>query len=175
MGVSRSGYYEWAIRHNSGSLGVDEDGIILRNEIQKIALEYTKYGYRRVKFELLRLGSLVNEKRVRRIMREDNLLVVRHTFRPVTTDSGHGLPIYTNLAKDPELTGLNQLWVADITYIQLREEFVFLAVIVDVFSRRCIGWNLGRRLYTSLTIGALKMALKKRRGQDLTGLIHHSD
>ena len=174
LDVSRSGYYDWTDR-DAATPVVDEFEMKLKNEIQKIALKFTKYGYRRVKVELFRRGFLANSKYIRRLMREDNLLVVRHAFRPVTTDSNHDLPTYQNIAKHLDVTGLNQLWVADITYVQLVNEFVYLAVILDVFSRRCIGWNLSRNLDSQLTMGALKMALRRRRNCDLTGLVHHSD
>lgn len=174
LDVSRSGYYDWTDRDGATPV-VDEFEMKLKNEIQKIALKFTKYGYRRVKVELFRRGFLANSKYIRRLMREDNLLVVRHAFKPVTTDSNHNLPTYQNIARDLDITGLNQLWVADITYVQLLNEFVYLAVILDVFSRRCIGWNLSRNLDSQLTMGALKMALRRRRNCDLTGLVHHSD
>ncbi len=109
------------------------------------------------------------------MMREDNLLCVKRLFRPVTTDSSHSFHVHPNLAKGLEVTGLNQLWVADITCIRLETAFVYLAAIIDVFSRRCIGWELERFLDTQLTLNALDMALSKRRGTDLSGLIHHSD
>ena len=108
-------------------------------------------------------------------MREDNLLCMKKRFRLQTTDSNHSEKIYLNLAKDLIVTDINQLWVADITYIQLLREFVFLAVIIDVFSRRCIGWELSRYIDTQLTLNALYNAFKTRRANDLTGLIHHSD
>lgn len=108
-------------------------------------------------------------------MKEDKLLCVKSRFRLQTTDSNHSENIYLNLAKDMMVTGINQLWVADITYIQLLREFVFLAVIVDVFSRRCIGWELSRHIDTQLTLNALHEALKTRRADDMAGLIHHSD
>jgi len=106
-------------------------------------------------------------------MREDNLLCLRRRKFVVTTDSNHKLPVYPNLARDLKVTGLNQLWVADITYIRLQFEFVFLAVILDAFSRKVIGWALERTLEATLTIGALKMAI--RRGRVEPGLVHHSD
>jgi putative transposase len=145
----------------------------LRDAIQKIALEMPAYGYRRVTVQLRRQGWRVNHKRVLRIMREDNLLCLRRRKFVVTTDSNHKLPVYPNLAKDLKVTGLNQLWVADITYIRLQFEFVYLAVILDAFSRRVIGWALERTLEASLTIGALKMALGCGRVEP--GLVHHSD
>jgi len=111
----------------------------LRDVIQKIALEMPTYGRRRITAELKRRGWKVNGKRVRRIMREDNLLCLRRRKFVVTTDSNHQHPVYPNLAAGMELTAINQLWVADITYIRLETEFVYLAVILDAFSRRVVG------------------------------------
>lgn len=108
-------------------------------------------------------------------MKEDNLLCVKKRFKLQTTDSNHGEKIYPNLARYLKITGINQLWVADITYIQLSKEFVFLAVIIDVFSRRCIGWELSRHIDTDLTLNALRNAFRTRKGNDLNILIHHSD
>src|ERR1035438_4099638 len=112
--------------------------------IQRVALEWPCYGRPRVTAELRRQGWTVNPKRVYRLMREDNLLSVRRRKFLVTTNSNHGRKIYPNLARDLVLTGVNQLWIADLTYIRLREEFVFLAAILDAFSRRVIGWALDR-------------------------------
>jgi transposase InsO family protein len=108
-------------------------------------------------------------------MKEDNLLVLKKRFKPVTTDSNHGFSVYPNLIKDLEITQLNQVWASDITYIQLSQEFVYLSVILDLFSRRCIGWSLGRSLDTQLTLNALEMALQTRWNDNMTRLIHHSD
>jgi putative transposase len=145
----------------------------LRDAIQKIALEMPAYGYRRVTAELRRQGRVVNHKRVLRIMREDNLLCLRRRKFVVTTDSNHKLRVYPNLARDLKVTGLNQLWIADLTYIRLQLEFVFLAVILDAFSRKVIGWALERTMEATLTIEALKMAI--RHGRVEPGLVHHSD
>lgn len=145
----------------------------LRNEIQLIALEMSAYGYRRITFELKRRGLIVNHKRVLRLMREDNLLCIRKKKYIITTDSEHTLPVYPNLVPDLNLSGINQLWVADITYVRLEREFVYLAVILDVYSRRAVGWNLGRRLDSGLCIAALGMALETRGIEP--GLVHHSD
>lgn len=145
----------------------------LRDQIQRVALEFPSYGYRRITAELKRRGWVVNRKRVLRLMRQDNLLCVRHKRFLVTTDSRHNLKVYPNLARDFRPTGINQLWVADITYIRLRIEFVYLAVILDAFSRRVIGWALGRTLEAELALSALRMALDERRPEP--GLIHHSD
>jgi len=145
----------------------------LRDAIQRIALEWPCYGRPRITRELRRQGWTVNPKRVYRLMREDNLLCVRRRKFVVTTDSNHDRRIYPNLARDLVLTGLNQLWIADLTYIRLLEEFVFLAAILDAFSRRVIGWALDRTLEDELTLTALRMALARR--APLPGLVHHSD
>jgi transposase InsO family protein len=145
----------------------------LRDAIQRIALEWPSYGRPRITAELRRRGWTVNAKRVHRLLREDNLLCVRKRKFMVTTDSNHGRKVYPNLARDMVLTGMDQLWRADITYIRLREEFVFLAVILDAFSRRVIGWALDRNMEDGLTLTALRMALSQRSIQP--GLVHHSD
>ena len=149
------------------------DDTDLRDEIQRIAVDMSCYGYRRITIELHRRGYQVNHKRVLRMMRQDNLLCVRRRKFVCTTDSAHGLPIYPNLAQGMSLSGVNQLWVADITYIRLHREFVYLAVVLDAFSRRCVGWSLSRRLDDSFTIDALRMALANRGAAP--GLVHHSD
>jgi putative transposase len=168
-GVSRASYYRF---DESRGEGGDAD-MELRDSIQRIALEWPSYGRRRVTHELRRRGWIVNAKRVYRLMREDNLLCVRKRKFVLTTDSGHGRKIYPNLAREMSLTGVGQLWVADITYIRLRQEFVFLAVILDSYSRRVIGWALDRTLEDSLTLTALRMALSQR--VVVPGLVHHSD
>jgi transposase InsO family protein len=145
----------------------------LRDEVQRIALEFLCYGWRRVTRELRNRGWTVNHKRVRRMMREDNLLCVRKRRLTVTTDAHHGRQVYPNLSQQMTLTGIDQLWVADITYIRLETEFVYLAVIRDAFSRRVIGWELDRTLEDDLPLAALRMALALR--QPSTGLVHHSD
>ena len=151
-----------------------EEAMEVRSAIQQIALEHRRrYGYRRVSAELRRRGMLVNHKRVARIMREDNLLAVQPRQFVVTTDSNHDLEVYLNLASRMKLSGINQLWVADITYIRLQAEFVYLAVILDGFSRKVVGWALGRTLASRLAIAALEQAIKKR--QPPLGVVHHSD
>ena len=167
--VSRSGFY----RFEDGCERPGERDMDLRDAIQRIALEWPSYGRPRITAELRRQGWTVNPKRVYRLMREDNLLCVRKRKFVVTTDSNHGRKIYPNQARDMVVTGLDQLWVADITYIRLREEFVFLAVILDACSRRVIGWALDRTLEDELTLTALRMALARRTVQP--GLVHHSD
>jgi transposase InsO family protein len=169
--VGRSSYYKWK---NNGF--VTYLNLHLRNEIQSIALEFPFYGYRRITKELHRRGLIINSKKVRKIMKEDNLLCLRKkAFRPVTTQSDHDCRIYPNLSKDLKVTGLNQLWVADITYIRLPHEFIYLAAILDAFSKKCIGWSLGRYINTILTLKALSMALTKRKKIGFTNLMHHSD
>jgi len=167
-GVSRAGFYRW----RDAPPAVDGD-MGLRDEIQRIALESPCYGWRRVTAELRWRGWTANHKRVRRIMREDNLLCLRRKKFVVTTDSNHDRPVYPNLAGSMVLTDIDQLWVADITYIRLRDEFVFLAVILDAYSRRVIGWALDRTLEDELTLTALRLALARRVVQP--GLVHHSD
>lgn len=167
-GVSRAGYYRFLLRTPTQESDMD-----LRSEMQKIALQWPAYGYRRVHRELMRRGWVVNHKRVLRLMRLDNLLCLRRRKVIFTTDSKHGLHIYPNLAKDMALSDINQLWVADITYIRLEVEFVYLAVLLDAFSRSCIGWALQRSLEAALVLEALRMAVKKRHPRP--GLVHHSD
>ena len=167
-GVSRAGFY----RLPPGPPGPDPD-MELRDTLQRIALEFPSYGWPRMTAELKRRGWAVNHKRVYRCMREDNLLCLRKGKFVVTTDSDHGLPVYPNLARTLVLTGLDQLWVADLTYIRLEWEFVYLAVILDAFSRRVIGWALDRMLKAELTLQALRRALARRR--PTPGLVHHSD
>src|SRR6266576_4127377 len=146
----------------------------LRSAIQQIVLEHRRrYGYRRIAAELRRRGMLANHKRVVRIMREDNLLGVQPRAFVVTTDSDHELEVYLNLARRMKLTGINQLWVADITYIRLKTEFVYLAVILDGFSRKVVGWALERTIATRLPKAALEKAIAER--QPEPGLVHHSD
>ncbi len=168
-GVSRSGFY----RYPPDPPGPDRN-MKLRDALQRIALEFPSYGRPRMTAELRRRGWVVNHKRVYRLMRQDNLLCLRRRKFVVTTDSGHGLPVYPNLARTLTLSGLDQLWVADITYIRLELEFVYLAVILDAFSRREIGWALNRTLEAALTLEALHMALARRRSRG-AGLVHHSD
>jgi len=145
----------------------------LRHELQQTALQWPAYGYRRITAELQRRGFEVNHKRILRLMREDNLLCLRRRSFVVTTDSRHNLPVYPNLAGQMRPGAINQLWIADITYIRLRTEFVYLAVVLDAFSRRVIGWALGCTLEAKLAVAALSMAIDQRR--PAAGLVHHSD
>jgi putative transposase len=169
-GVSRAGYYrQWA-----ASAPCEEETAV-RDMVQRVALAEPHYGYRRVSVELRRAGVVVNHKRVLRLMHEDNLLCLRRrAFVPATTDSNHGWQVVPNLTYGIVLTGIDQLWVADITYIRLREEFAYLAVVLDAFSRRVIGWALEAHLQASLAIAALRMAIAARHPAP-GSLIHHSD
>jgi putative transposase len=169
-GVSRAGYY----RHWQASAPRREE-TGLRDAIQYLALSHRHYGYRRIAAQLGREGWQANHKRVLRLMREDNLLCLRKaTFAPATTDSKHGWRVVPNLARGMELTGLDQLWVADITYVHLAEEFAYLAIVLDAYSRRVVGWALETHLRAELAIAALAMALGARRPPP-GSLIHHSD
>jgi putative transposase len=168
-GVSRAGFY----RSLQERMPVEED-MELRSAIQQIAVEHRRrYGYRRIAAELRRRGMPVNHKRVARILREDNLLAVQPRAFVVTTNSQHTLEVYLNLASRMKLTGINQLWVADITYLRLHREFVYLAVILDAWSRKVVGWELDRTLAARLAIAALEKALGERKPPP--GLVHHSD
>jgi len=168
LGVSRATGYRYRAPWTPS-----ESETALRHNIQQIALEMPFYGYRRISKELKRQGISAGERSVRRIMRQDNLLCLRKRGFVITTDSNHALPVYQNLAKDLLLTGINQLWRADITYIRLRTEFIYLAVILDAFSRRVIGWAIGRRLSAAFCLDALKQALSCR--ELCPELVHHSD
>ncbi len=168
-GVSRAGFY----RSLQERMPVEEE-MEVRSVIQQIAVEHRRrYGYRRIAAELRRRGMLVNHKRVVRIMREDNLLAVQPRAFVVTTNSPHKLEVYLNLASRMKLTGINQLWVAEITYIRLHREFVYLAVILDAWSRKVVGWELDRTLAARLATAALEKAIAERKPSP--GLVHHSD
>jgi putative transposase len=168
-GVSRASFYRYD-ENEAPQPGRDMD---LRDAIQRIALEWPSYGRPRITAALRRQGWTVNPKRVYRLLREDNLLCIRKRKFVVTTDSQHGRKVYPNLAGQMTLTGIDQLWMADITYIRLETEFVYLAVVIDAFSRRVIGWALDRTVEDELTLAALRMALELR--QPPTGWVHHSD
>jgi len=169
-GVSRASYY----RYWRASEPAREE-TALRDEVQRLSLAHRFYGYRRITALLRQAGWAVNRKRVQRIRQTDNLLCVTgRTFRPPTTDSRHRFAVYPNLARVLVPTGINQLWVADITYVRLAEAFVYLAVVLDAWSRRVVGWALADHLRASLALAALEMALATRqvvRGE----LVHHSD
>ena len=167
-GVSRASYYR-----SQGRRVASAESMVWRDELQKIALQFPAYGYRRLTAELQRCGHAVNHKRVLRLMRADNLLCLRRKSFMRTTDSQHGWPVYPNLAAKLEVTGRNQLWVADLTYLRLQREFAYLAVVLDAWSRRVVGWALGETLEAELTLTALRMAIGERHPQP--GLVHHSD
>jgi putative transposase len=166
--VSRASYYRsWRKQEPK------QEEVALRDAIQRLALKDRHCGYRRIGRWLKREGWVVNHKRVLRLMREDNLLSIRRRRFVVTTDSAHSWRVYPNLARRMVLSATNQLWVADITYIRLQQEFIYLAVILDVYSRRVVGWSISRQLDSSIAQQALETALKER--QPEPGLIHHSD
>jgi transposase InsO family protein len=168
-GVSRASFYRFLERGE-----ISEQECRLREAVEQIALAWPTYGSRCITAELRRQGWKVNRKRVQRMMREGSLLCLRQpTCWLVTTDSKHSLTVFPNLIAGLDVTGINQLWVADITYIRLRQEFVFLAAILDAFSRRVIGWELQPSLDATLCLSALQKALRRR--QVRPGLIHHSD
>lgn len=169
-GVSRAGYY----RHWQASAPRQEE-MGLRDALQRLSLAHRGPGYRPLTAHLRREGWGVNHKRVLRLMHEDNLLCQRkRPFVPQTTDSTHGWRVVPNLARAMALTGIDQLWVADITYVRLAEEFAYLAIILDAFSRKAIGWALAMHLQASLAIAALEMAIAARRPPP-GSLVHHSD
>lgn len=168
-GVSRASFY----RFDEDARPGPAPDMNLRDAVQRIALEWPSYGRPRITAELRRQGWTVNPKKVYRLMREDNLLCFRKRKFMVTTDSSHSRKVYPNLAGRMVLTGMDQLWIADITYIRLRDEFVYVAVILDAYSRRVIGWALDRTMEDELTLSALRMALSRR--VVAPGLVHHSD
>jgi transposase InsO family protein len=166
--VSRAGFYRHYEEHQPRQADV-----ALRDLIQRIVLENRCYGYRRVAAELGHRGVVANRKRVLRLMRADNLLAVRKRRFVFTTDSRHTYAVYPNLAARLTLTGINQLWVADITYVRLRETFLYVAIVLDAYSRRVVGWELGEDLHAELPLSALNRALAER--AIAPGLVHHSD
>jgi len=167
--LSRASYYRW--REPKVSLREDAD---LRDQIQKLSLQRRHEGYRRITQRLRNLGLVVNAKRVLRLMRNDNLLSLRKKpFVPRTTDSRHPFPIAPNLIKGLIPTGVDQVWVADITYVRLGEAHVYLAVVLDAFSRKVVGWALEDYIDARLPLAALDMAIAERNPRP--GLIHHSD
>jgi len=167
-GLSRAGFYRHYEEHAPAQADVE-----LRAAIHKIALESRAYGYRRVTAALQQQGWVVNHKRVARLMRADNLLALRKKRYVLTTDSHHPFAIYPNLVPRLVMDSINQLWVADITYIRLREAFLYLAVVLDAHSRKAVGWELGDTLEASLAVAALRRAIAARAIQP--GIVHHSD
>jgi len=168
--VTRSGYYSW----KNDEPPPDPD-LKVRMAIQEVALEFPGYGYRRIDKALRRKQVVVNHKKVLRLMREENLLCKRKSFKPHTTNSNHDYPLSPNLTKDLVVTRINQVWVSDITYIEIGDGYVYLAVIIDRYSRKCVGWELSRRIDSDLALNALDIAIASREVFGLKGLIHNSD
>ncbi len=166
--VSASAYYAWGNRTQS-----EEPNEKLTKQIEMVLEQFPAYGYRRVAAQLQKQGLKVNKKRVQRVMREHGLQRRRKRRFVRTTDSKHSLPVYPNLIQDVVVERPNQVWAADITYVCLVRGFVYLAVLMDLFSRKVIGWALSGSLHAELTVAALKMALRRRTVQP--GLVHHSD
>lgn len=168
--VSRAGFYrDW------NATEPDEEEIALRDRMQTLFIEHRgHYGVRRMTRVLRMEGMAVNHKRIERLMKADNLLAVgKRKFVPATTDSSHDLAVYLNLAARVEVTAINQVWVADITYVRLHRQFVFLAVIIDLHSRRVIGRAISETIDAALTLAALQQAIETRSPQP--GVVHHSD
>ena len=170
MSLAHSTYY-YRPRVRSAKAAVAEDRLVAR--IRAICAEFPRYGYRRVTAQLKVEGERVNHKRVARIMREQDLRVRPRRRFVVTTDSDHDGPIFPDLAKDLAPTGPDQLWVADLTYIRILTGFVYLAVILDAWSRRVVGWAISRRIDADLALAALEAAVVAR--QPPPGCLHHSD
>jgi transposase InsO family protein len=170
MKLPRSNFYYKPKSQSPERMEAEAD---LRDKIEAICLEYNRYGYRRVTHELRYRGYHVNHKKVLRIMRESDLLCRVKRKWVKTTDSKHRFPRYPNLMKEMVINRLNQIWLSDITYIRIRTGFVYLAAILDTYSRKVIGYAVSTALDTSLTLEALKMAITKR--QPCPGVIHHSD
>lgn len=170
IGISTSTFY---YKHKRDPNIRERNDALLRDLLEKIQAEFPRSGYRTLKKYLLRDGIRVNEKRIRRVMKKYNLhAIIKRKFIN-TTDSNHSLKVYPNLIREMTVTGINQVWCADITYIRILTGFVFLAVILDIFSRRVIGWSISKHLDRNLTLEALKVAIEKRKPQK--GVIHHSD
>ena len=176
LDISKSGYYAWAKSNGHDSREARDRPVV--EEIMKIIHVFPGYGYRRITRQLNREGKFpnpINHKRVQRLMQENNLQFRHKKFTPMTTDSEHNNPVYPNLLRGLSIDRPNQVWASDFTYIQLGKEFVYLAVELDIYTRRCIGWSLSRSLSSETALDALQMALYERQDEDLHGLIHHSD
>jgi len=170
MGLGRSTYY---YRLRQKALRAKKEEVDLRDRIEKIVVKCAGYGYRRVTYQLRGEGYKINHKRVARLMREQSLQCQVKRRWVKTTDSDHGYRIYPNLIKELKITGRNQVWVADITYIRIMTGFLYLAVVLDLFSRKVIGWALSEHIDAQLTLTALRVALDDR--GSVEGCIHHSD
>jgi putative transposase len=171
--VSKSGYYKWLKRKGQNLRDLRNRPVL--KDIRAIIGTNPGYGYRRATWALRKQGQVVNHKRVLRLMRIFGLIIKRTKFHPITTDSKHENPVYPNLIRGLRITHPNQVWASDFTYIQLRHGWVYLAVEMDLYSRRIIGWSLSRNLNADTAVDALHMALYNRRNDNLSGLIHHSD
>lgn len=170
MGLGRSTYY---YRLRQKALRAKKEEVDLRDRIEKIVVKCAGYGYRRVTYQLRREGYKINHKRVARLMREQSLQCQVKRRWVKTTDSDHGYRIYPNLIKELKITRRNQVWVADITYLRIMTGFLYLAVVLDLFSRKVIGWALSEHIDAQLTLTALRVALDDR--GSVEGCIHHSD
>jgi putative transposase len=173
LDVSKSGYYNWLRMKGVDAKAARNKPIV--EEIRKIICRNPGYGYRRVTKELWNYGYRVNHKRSLRLMRLYGLTVKNKRFKVITTDPEHDNPVYPNLVMRMNITRPNQVWAADFTYVQLRDKYVYLAVVMDLYSRRILGWALGPNLDADLALQALHMALYSRRNESLSGLIHHTD
>jgi putative transposase len=162
-------YYQSRVDHSRQQ----QSDARLRDQIEAIQVEFPSYGYRRVQEELTRRGQTINTKRIRRVMLKFGLRPVLWRRFVVTTDSKHGGRIYPNLLRNQTLYGPNEAWACDITYIRIRTGFVFLAAVLDIYTRKIIGWGIAKRIDNQLCITALQMALDSRR--PVVGCIHHSD
>ena len=167
-GVSRASFYRHWTKQEPAAAETE-----LRAAVQRLALAHRYYGYRRIAVLLQREGYVAGAKLIRRLMREDSLLAIRRRRFVVTTNSDHRFQVWPNLAQYLELTDINQLWVADLTFLRLEEEFAYLAVVLDAYSRRVIGWALGNTMNGALTVEALEKALVLRHPPP--GFVHHSD
>ena len=175
LGLQRIEYYRWIDKADS-IFKRNQGDLLILVEIKKIIKKFTGYGYRRVTKEMQHQGYNVNHKRVLRLMHDNKLsFQKKRSFIPRTTDSDHDNPVYPNLIKGLEITHPNQVWASDITYIQLDKGFAYLASILDIFTRKCIGWNMSKNVRTDLVMGALNMAIDMRWNSNIKGLIHHSD
>ena len=171
MKLASSSYYYKSKTDVEGQARIDAE---LRDHIERIQGEFSGYGYRRLGKQLRREGINVNDKRIRRVQRKYQLFPIRwQSFKIATTDSNHGHKVYPNLLAGLTLTGINQAWVADITYIRILKGFVFLAALLDRYSRKVIGWAISKRIDAELCLAALKIALDTRKPPP--GCIHHSD
>jgi|SRR3989338_6568551 len=173
LGCNRISYYRY---EDDDPCSCSIEDMETKKMIEKVLKEFPCYGYKRVTKQLQRQNVVINHKRVYRIMSSNNLLYNRKKrFKIITTDSNHNFPVYINLIKDIEVTRLNHVWVADITYILLPKGHIYLAAILDRFSRRCIGWALSENIDAELVLEALNMAIRRRKHLGFDGLIHHSD